>query len=140
MDAADIDRIVEKLRADRDKSQWPLRTFYNEAIDRLDVLASQWREWNPDWALSPEEDVAVALNISVAKHRPTSRSSPMDAYPASYVTHILRREPKTDAERSLLKEIQTIFIVYDFTEPDRIALGRAIIGALEAAEKIGKDK
>lgn len=64
----------------------------------------------------------------------------MDALPASYLSDKPRREPKTDAERTLLKDIQIMFMVYDFTTPDRISLSRSIIAALEAAEKIGKDK
>lgn len=60
----------------------------------------------------------------------------MDALPASFVSSAPRREPKTDAERELLKDLQIMFTVYDFTTPDRISLSRSIIAALEAAEKL----
>lgn len=58
----------------------------------------------------------------------------MDALPNSHLSDTPKREPKSDAERLLLKELQTMFIVYDFTRPDRVSLSRAIIAALEAAE------
>ena len=60
----------------------------------------------------------------------------MDALPASYVSDKPQRIPKTDAERALLKSLQIMFIVYDFTTNDRVSLSRDIIAALEAAEKI----
>jgi hypothetical protein len=60
----------------------------------------------------------------------------MDALPQSFVNEAPQRAPKTDAERALLKSIQIMFTVYDFTRLDRISLSRDIIAALEAAEKL----
>ena len=51
-----------------------------------------------------------------------------------------RREPKTDAERQLLEDIQLFFAVYEFSKNDRISLARSIIAALDAAEQIGGRK
>ena len=55
---------------------------------------------------------------------------------SSHLSEQPRREPKTDAERELLKDLHTIFMVYDFTRTDRVSLLRSIIAALEAAEKL----
>jgi hypothetical protein len=63
----------------------------------------------------------------------------MNAMPASYTSDAHRREPKTDAERALLKSLQIMFVVYDFTRLDRVSLSRDIIAALEAAEKINAE-
>lgn len=54
----------------------------------------------------------------------------------SYVSASPTREPKTEAERALLKSLHVMFTVYDFTRLDRISLSRDIIAALEAAEAI----
>lgn len=56
----------------------------------------------------------------------------------SFVDPTLQREPKTEAEAALRKELLTFFEVYEFTRPDRVSLVRSIIAALDAAEKINK--
>lgn len=60
----------------------------------------------------------------------------MDGLETSHLSDAPRREPKTDAERELLKTLHTMFTVYDFARPDRVCLSRSIIAALDAAEKL----
>lgn len=60
-----------------------------------------------------------------------------DTVQTSYVDEqATARAPKTDAERALLKSLNIMFTVYDFTRLDRISLSRDIIAALDAAERI----
>ena len=42
--AIKVEKMLTELRTMRDEENYPLRSFFNAACDRLDILASRLRE------------------------------------------------------------------------------------------------